>query len=381
MRILILGADGYLGWPTCTYLASKGHQITAVDSFSKRRWERSLGVKPLVVPSTFTHRASHWNRTHLDTQIKTKTFDICRDTDLLYDLFDSFHPDAVVHYAEQPSAPYSMYSRGAAVETQRNNIVGTLNLIHAVAHYNPTCHIVKLGTMGEYGTPNIQIEEGWLNVTHEGRSDRVLYPKKPGSWYHASKVHDSHNLEFGCRVWGLRVTDLNQGIVYGLTNNGKGLSPAEGTSFHYDAVFGTVLNRFLVEAAVGRPLSVYGTGGQTRGFLDIRDTLRCVELTLLNPPKRGEFRVFNQFTEQFSVLGLAQLVHEVTGAPIQHVDNPRVEQEQHYYKAIHTSLPSLGLEPHLLSHETIEMLYATVRAHRDKVDFDTLDFMIPWRQK
>src|SRR5207302_9459050 len=192
--------------------------------------------------------------------------------------------------------------RGRAVQTQRNNVLGTLNVLHALTKYVPEAQLVKLGTMGEYGTPNIDIEEGWLDVELNGRSDRLPFPKMPGSFYHLSKVHDSHNIHFACRVWGLAATDLNQGVVYGIATDETELHPELRTSFHYDAVFGTALNRFCAQAVAGVPLTVYGAGGQKRGFLNIRDTLECVRLAAENPAERGEVRVFNQFTEVFSVL-------------------------------------------------------------------------------
>src|SRR5208283_3646911 len=241
---------------------------------------------------------------------------------------DRFEPDAVVHFAEQRSAPYSMIDRQHAVYTQYNNVVGTLNLLYAIAERDPSIHLVKLGTMGEYGTPNIDIEEGYIEITHKGRTDVLPYPKQPGSFYHLSKVHDSHNIQFACRIWGLRSTDLNQGIVYGQVTPETSLHKDLLTRFDYDGVFGTVLNRFAVQAAVGYPLTVYGKGGQTRGMLDIRDTLACVELACVNPAQPGEFRVFNQFTESFSVAELANMVVEAyPGATeIENLDDPRVEK-------------------------------------------------------
>ena len=225
-------------------------------------------------------------------------------------------PDAIVHFGEQRSAPYSMIDREHAVYTQVNNVVGTLNLMYAIAEVNPDIHLVKLGTMGEYGYPNIDIEEGFIEITHKGRTDVLPYPKQPGSFYHLSKVHDSANIMFACRVWGLRSTDLNQGIVYGQSTPETDLDPVLATRFDYDGVFGTVLNRFCVQAVMGVPLSVYGAGGQTRGMLNIRDTLACVTLALVNPPERGEFRVFNQFTESFSVRDMARLVKEASPRPV-----------------------------------------------------------------
>lgn len=372
MRVMILGADGYLGWPTCQYLSKKGHTILGVDSFSKRLWEDVINVRPLWPAGI--------ERLDDSPVADFCVCDISKDSEKLYKIFDKFEPDAVIHYAEQPSAPYSMMTRGAAVATQQNNVIGTLNLLFAVAHHNPQTHIIKLGTMGEYGTPRIPIEEGWLDIEHKGYRDRVLYPKRPGSFYHLSKVHDSHNLEFACRCWGLRVTDLNQGIVYGVDRYRPG-NPGGATSFHYDAVFGTVLNRFIVQAALGEALTVYGHGGQRRGFLDIRDTLKCVELALENPPEEGEFRVFNQFTQVYSVLELAELIANNYAVEIDMIPNPRVEEEDHFYMATHEGLPKLGLEPHFLDAEQINDLVQLARRYADNVDRTKLKPDIRWKQE
>jgi UDP-sulfoquinovose synthase len=361
MKILILGGDGYLGWPTAMYLAARGHEIAVVDDLSKRQLEAEVGFSPLWPIPPFAQRILTWNKTATNHQMRMWICNIAMNRSLLYKIIDEFSPEAVVHYAEQPSAPYSMMTAKAAVDTQLNNVSGTLNLIMAILHHNVDCHIVKLGTMGEYGTPNIDIEEGWLDVTHEGRTDRVLFPKRPGSWYHLSKVHDSHNLEFACRTWGLRVTDLNQGIVYGTGTDETWLSSELSTSFHYDAIFGTVINRFITQAVAGSPLTVYGSGSQTRGFLDIRDTIRCIELACETPPDAGTFRVINQFTESFSINDLAGAVQELTGCEITHLENPRVEQEDHYYNAKHTALEDLGLKPHLLIKETLEDMIRQVK--------------------
>jgi UDP-sulfoquinovose synthase len=239
--------------------------------------------------------------------------------------------------------------------------------------------------MGEYGTPNIDIEEGFIEIDHNGRHDRMLYPKQPGSIYHLSKVHDSHNLDFACRIWDLRATDLNQGVVYGTTTDETALHPQLITRFDYDGIWGTVLNRYCVEAAVGEPLTVYGRGGQTRGFLDIRDTVRCIELAALNAPAAGEYRVFNQFTEQFSVLELAEKVEHARAAhglptTIRHVPNPRREKEDHYYKAKHQRLLDLGLEPHSLSDTLIDSVIQTVEGNISRVRRETIEATIDWRK-
>jgi UDP-sulfoquinovose synthase len=385
MKILVLGGDGYLGWPTAMYLSNKGHEVGVVDNMLKRYWEAEIGVEPLAAVRPLHLRVKRWESL---TGKKIQTFigDIAENHRFVYKVLEQFEPDAIVHYAEQPSAPFSMIDRDKCVHTQRNNVVGTLNLMFAMQSINPDIHMVKLGTMGEYGTPNIDIEEGWIEIEHKGRKDRMLYPKKPGSFYHLSKVHDSANLEFACRIWGMRVTDLNQGVVYGTDTDETRMHEDLGTSFHYDAVFGTVLNRFVAQVVHGTPMTVYGAGGQTRGFLNIRDTLQCVELALLNPAARGEFRVFNQFTEQFSINDLAQRVERVAKAQglkpvVDHISNPRVELEDHYYHAIHSALPELGLKPYLLSDDVIAQMLEFAQRHRNRIDTDVLNPSVKWKQK
>ena len=380
MRILVLGGDGYLGWPTAMHLASKGHQVGVVDNLAKRKWEAEIGCGPLWPVPPFHERVKLWNETCEKKQIKMWICDVAENRALLYKIVEEFKPDTIVHYAEQPSAPYSQMDAGSCIYTQRNNVIGTLNVLMAVLHTGSTAHIVKLGTMGEYGTPNIDIEEGWLDIEHNGRTDRVLYPKRPGSWYHLSKVHDSNNLEFACRTWGLRVTDLNQGIVFGTSTYETWLDQGFGTSFHYDAIFGTVLNRFITQSVAGEPLTVYGSGTQIRGFLDIRDTIRCVELACETPPDGGTFRVMNQFTEQFSIQELAEKVKEQTGAEISHIPNPRVEEEDHYYNAKHTALTDLGLKPNLLTDETLDHMIKQVRRFKKNINLGAIQPTVKWRQ-
>jgi UDP-sulfoquinovose synthase len=305
------------------------------------------------------------------------------DAAFTYSVVADCAPDAVVHFGEQRSAPYSMIDREHAVYTQVNNVVGTLNLMYAIVETNPDIHLVKLGTMGEYGYPNIDIEEGFIEITHKGRTDVMPYPKQPGSFYHLSKVHDSANIMFACRVWGLRSTDLNQGIVYGQSTEETDLDPVLATRFDYDAVFGTVLNRFCVQAVTGHPLTVYGAGGQTRGMLHIRDTLACVTLALENPADKGEFRVFNQFTESFTVREMAEMVKRVAPTTVdiaEGLSNPRVEHETHYFNAANTKLLDLGLEPHLLTDDVITSMLELVERHRDRVDLNAIAPTVDWRQ-
>jgi UDP-sulfoquinovose synthase len=277
-----------------------------------------------------------------------------------------------------------MISRERAVETQVNNVVGNLNILFAMRDIVPDCHLVKLGTMGEYGTPNIDIEEGYITIEHNGRKDTLPYPKQPGSFYHLSKVHDTHNIHFTCRIWGLRATDLNQGVVYGVITEETEMDELLINRLDYDGVFGTALNRFCIQAAIGHPLTVYGKGGQTRGFLDIRDTVRCIEIACNNPADAGEFRVYNQFTEQFSVGELAEKVKEAGAklgldVAIEHVENPRVEREEHYYNAKNTKLLDLGLQPHYLSDSLLDSLLNIAIKYRDRVDMKEILPKVSWK--
>ena len=382
MRILVLGGDGYCGWPTALYLSRRGHEVAIADNFHRRSWDHELGAQTLTPIRPLTERLRAWQR-HSGKEIESFVGDIL-DYEFISGVMQEFVPEAVVHFAEQRSAPYSMIDRKHAVFSQMNNVVGTLNVLFAIKEFQPDCHLVKLGTMGEYGTPNIDIEEGFIRIQHNGREDLLPFPKQPGSFYHLSKVHDSHNIHFCCKIWGIRATDLNQGVVYGTVTDETALDEALVNRFDYDEVFGTALNRFCVQAAIHHPITVYGKGGQTRGFLDIRDTVRCVELACLNPAARGEFRVFNQFTEQFSVLELAHMVR-IAGdrlglnVTIDHLPDPRVEAEEHYYNAKHTKLAELGLKPHLLSESLLDSLVNIAMQHRDRVDSNLLMPRVNWR--
>lgn len=383
MRILILGGDGYLGWPTAMYLSKRGHQVTALDNFSKRRWEKDLNAAPLLPVVSLNERTRLWNGL-TGLEICPMEADLC-DFGSVLRVFRELKPEVVIHYGEQPSAPYSMIDRGHCVSTQINNITGTLNVLWAMRQTAPGCHLVKLGTMGEYGTPNIDIEEGYLEIEHNGRRDVLPFPKQPGSFYHLSKVHDSHNILFACRIWGLRATDLNQGVVYGLETDETSLGPGLATSFHYDEIFGTALNRFCVQAVAGIPLTLYGSGKQKRGFLNIRDTLRCVELAALHPAVAGEFRVFNQFTEVFSVADLARLVREQSvkiglKVEVQRLENPRVEAAEHYYNPRCQKLLDLGLSPRLLSDILIDSMLLRVQENAGRIRRESILPRVHWRR-
>ncbi len=383
MRVCVLGGDGYCGWATALYLSSKGHEVAIVDNFARRQWDYELSVQTLTPIRPLAERLKVWHQL-TGKEIELFVGDVT-DYDFLASAVRAIEPEATIHFAEQRSAPYSMIDRKHAVSTQVNNVVGTLNLLFALRELQPDCHLVKLGTMGEYGTPNIDIEEGYIAIEHNGRKDVLPFPKQPGSFYHLSKVHDSHNMMFACKIWGLRATDLNQGVVYGTVTDEVAYDEALINRFDYDEVFGTVLNRFCAQAAIGHPLTVYGRGGQTRGFLDIRDTVRCVELACLNPAAKGECRVYNQFTEQFSVLELAKLVETAAhklglGVEVEHLPDPRVESEEHYYNARHSKLADLGLHPHLLSDSLLDSLMNIAVRYRDRIDSSMFLPQVNWRQ-
>jgi UDP-sulfoquinovose synthase len=382
MRVLVIGGDGYCGWATALYLANRGHEVAILDSLVRRHWDAQLQVDTLTPIAPIQQRLQRW-KDLTGKPIDLFIGDIC-DYSFLINSLRKFQPDAIVHFGEQRSAPFSMIDREHAVLTQSNNVIGNLNILYAIKEEFPDCHLVKLGTMGEYGTPNIDIEEGFITIEHNGRKDTLPYPKQPGSFYHLSKVHDSHNIQFACKVWGLRATDLNQGIVYGVLTEETGMDDLLINRLDYDGVFGTALNRFCIQAAIGHPLTVYGSGGQTRSLLDIRDTVRCVEIAINTPAGAGEFRVFNQFTEAFSINDLAHKVKEA-GATIglkvavNKIANPRIEKEEHYFNAKNTKLIDLGLQPHYLSDSLLDSLLNFATKYKDRVDMNEILPKVKWK--
>jgi len=381
MRILILGGDGYLGWPTALKFSAEGDEVVVVDNFNRRRWVEGAGSNSLTPIADLETRIDAWEEIS-GVRIPAHVGPI-EDGDFLDGIVADFLPEAIVHYGQQASAPYSMISRQTAVETQYANTIGNLNLLFSMRDHVPEAHLVKLGTMGEYGQPNIDIEEGYIEISHKGRSDMLPFPKLPGSLYHCSKVHDSTNIHFACRTWGLRATDLNQGVVYGIETDETVRDERLITRFDYDELFGTVLNRFCLQAVIGHPLTVYGEGNQTRSFLNIRDTLACVGIAVKNSAAAGEFRVFNQFTEQFSVMQLAELVKEAGAhlgyeVEIQHYDNPRVEKEEHYYNAVNSNLLELGLRPRLLGEELVESILGILERYKSRAAAGAIDPKTRW---
>ncbi len=381
MKILILGGDGYLGWPTAMSFAKKNHEVLVVDNYLRRNIARETRSEALI-PMPNLH-----DRVGIFYQATGKTIGVeiadCKDYMLLSRIVRDFKPDTVVHYAEQPSGPYSMTDYQSARLTFDNNLTVTFNTIWAILEEVPDCHLVKLGTMGEYGTPNIDIEEGWLEIEHKGRKDRFLYPRQAGSLYHTTKVLDTDLLWFYVRTYGMRVTDLMQGPVYGLSTAESDLDERLLPNFHYDDIFGTVVNRFLVQAIAGVPLTVYGKGGQTRGYLNLKDTLQCVELATLNPVEKGDLRILNQLTEQFTVNELAEKTQRVgnqlgLNVQVKSVKNPRKEAEDHYYNTQHSGLLDLGLKPHYLTDEVMEEMLKTVMKYKDRIDEKMILPRVKW---
>jgi UDP-sulfoquinovose synthase len=363
-------------------LSAHGHDVAVADNYLRRQMVTESGSDSLTPILNLPQRAQAWK------EVSGRTIDVhlidLRDFEQVNHLMRDFRPDAVVHYGQIPSAPYSMKDRHHAVFTQLNNIENNLNVIFAIVENDLDTHLIKLGTMGEYGCPNIDIEEGFIEIEHNGRTDTLPFPKMPHSWYHASKVADSTNIHFASRVYGLRATDLNQGVVYGVHTEQTLLDDRLLTRFDYDEAFGTALNRFCVQAVIGHPLTVYGTGGQTRGFLNIRDTVACVELALLNPAEPGEMRVYNQFTESFSIRDLAVEVQQAgkelgLDVEIREIENPRTEAQEHYYNPTHTKLLDLGLQPTLLSEDLVTATLSTLMEYQDRAIPEAIAPRTRWR--
>jgi UDP-sulfoquinovose synthase len=362
------------------HLVAEGHEVIAVDNYLKRDLEKEVAGEPLLEMPKMEARARRFEH-ETGRVIATEKVDV-REFGALCTLLEAYKPDAIVHYAEQPSGPYSMRGHKEAALTLNNNVGGTLNLIHAMLLHCPDAHLVKLGTMGEYGTPGVEIPEGWFELEFRGRKTKTLFPRQAGSMYHTTKILDTDLLWFYVRMKGLRVTDLMQGPVYGLVSDQE-IHPELGTHFHYDDIFGTCLNRFVVQAVIGMPLTVYGKGGQTRGYLDIRDTVQCINLAIMNPAEKGELKVMNQFTEDFSANGLAERV-QAAGAKfgldvkVDHIENPRIEKEDHFYKADFHHLMDLGLQPHLLTDETILEMMDYVKRYEQYVDQSKILPRVKW---
>jgi UDP-sulfoquinovose synthase len=382
MDVLILGGDGYLGWPTAMDFAAAGHSVTVVDNYLRRQIAEATDSEALLATPSLTQRAATF-KAIFGHEIKVIIGDLS-DHEVMFDVVQNSQPDTIIHYAEQPSAPYSMRGFDEARKTFQNNLDVTFNCIWAILEHAPKAHLIKLGTMGEYGTPNIDIEEGWIEIQHNGRKGTFLFPRAAGSLYHTTKVLDTDLLWFYVRTYGLKVTDLMQGPVYGLSTNEADLSPSLCPNFHYDDIFGTVVNRFLVQAVAGIPLTVYGSGGQTRGYLNLRDTLQCVRLASENPAKKGQLKIFNQFTETFSVNQIAEKVQNVGNAlglkvEVKSIPNPRMEMEEHYYNPVHSGLMELGLKPHYMTDDVVASMLERILKAKDQIVANRILPRVRWK--
>jgi UDP-sulfoquinovose synthase len=344
MKVLITGIDGYSGWPLALHLLARGHEVVGVDNFVTRRRVREVGSwSATPIPSFARRRAAV--KAILGQEIGFYRGDMTRYP-FVRDVLATERPDAIVHLAEQRSAPYSMIDVHHAVATQVENLTGTLHLVYAMRECCPESHLVKMGTMGEYGTPNVDIAEGFFDVEFRGRNDRLPFPRQAGSWYHWSKVFDSGDVMFATRIWNLRATDVMQGVIYGIRTP-EITDDRLLTRFDFDETWGTALNRFIAQAVLGLPITPYGKGEQRRGFIALEDSMQSLRLAIEHPPEPGEYRVFNQFDAAYSVNELAALTHRVAGElglspTIEHPADPRVEAEQHYYQPLHDNLMRLG---------------------------------------
>jgi UDP-sulfoquinovose synthase len=394
-HVLILGGDGYLGWPTAMHFSARGYEVTVVDNYFRRNACTELDTGMLYNIPTLIERAQIWYE-KTGFEIKVIIGDLAQP-EFMRSLFTgnfSYQwaidknftgiPATVVHYAEQPSAPYSLYNYKYADITLVNNLRVTNNLVWAIRDFSPKTHIIKLGTMGVYGTPNIDIEEGWLEVEHKGRKDKFLFPRQASSMYHTTKIMDTDLEWFGVRMWGLRVTDLMQGPVYGIETEESNIDDRLKTLFNYDEIFGTIVNRFIVQSIVGYPLTVYGQGGQTRGYLNIKDTLQCVEASEKTPAQEGELRIMNQIMETFSANELAELAKRVGdklgyAVKIDHIENPRKEAEEHYYNPTYQGLQDIGVKPHYLTEEVMEKMFKVVAKYKDNIRKDVIYKGVKWQ--
>jgi UDP-sulfoquinovose synthase len=379
VKVFIAGIDGYLGWPLAQYLAARGHQIAGNDLFLRRLWVEEMGSYSAIPVYDFNGRLKAF-REHYQQDVTFRKGDML-DYEFLRDFLRDFQPDAIVHLAEMPSAAYSMIDQQHASFTQHNNVVGSLNLLWAIKEACPDAHLVKLGTMGEYGTPDLDIPEGFFEVEFRGRKDYLPFPRQAGSFYHWSKVHDSHNAMFACKIWGLKATDIMQGVVFGTYIDMMDSDPRLRTRLDFDQCFGTAVNRFCCEAVIDHPITLYGAGGQKRGFLPLSDSIQCLTIAIENPPKHGEYRVFNQFENCYSIEELALMVQEVAlncgiRAEIARYDNPRKELEQHYYNPDRDHLLKLGYQPTHNIKPVIQMMLQDLLAHKARI-LDKKTVLIP----
>lgn len=379
MKVFIAGIDGYLGWPLAQYLAARGHAVGGTDLFLRRQWVAEMDSHSALPVYDIEDRLQAF-RERYGKDIFFRRGDLL-DYAFLKQILADFQPDAIVHLAEMPSAPYSMIDQAHSIFTQHNNVIGSLNLLWAMKEVCPNAHLVKLGTMGEYGTPNIDIPEGFFEVEFRGRKDYLPFPRQAGSFYHWSKVHDSNNTMFACRIWGLCATDIMQGVVFGTQIDPMGDDPRLRSRLDFDQCFGTAINRFCCQVVIGHPLTLYGAGGQTRGFLPLRDSMQCLTITIENPPKPGEYRVFNQFEECYTLEELALKVQEVgqsidLDVAVHHYDNPRKELDRHYFNPDRNHLINLGYQPTHDVKAEVRIMLQDLLLHRDRI-LEKQDILIP----
>ncbi len=379
MKVFIAGIDGYLGWALAQYMTAQGHDVAGADKLYRREWVSEVGSTSAMPIASREDRMAAFEE-EFGKSLDFRDGDLT-DYDFVAQCFEDFQPDAVVHLAQMPSAPYSMMDQKHAVWTQVNNISNNLNILWAMKDIVPDAHLVKLGTMGEYGQPNVDIPEGFFEVEYRGRRDKLWFPRNAGSWYHQSKVHDSHNTHFATKIWGLRATDIMQGVVFGTQFPGRGDDPRLNTRLDFDQAFGTAINRFCAQAVVGHPLTLYGAGTMKRAFLPLRDSMRCLTLAVENPADEGEFRVFNQFAESYTIKELAEIVQEVGGelgldVSIKHYDNPRDEKEQHYYNPIRENLDAIGYEPSMDVKTEIRLMLKDLLQHKARIA-EHKDILVP----
>jgi UDP-sulfoquinovose synthase len=371
MRIFIAGMDGYLGWSLAQYLTAQGHEVAGADCFFRRQWVEEMGSWSATPIAPMKERLQAFKE-RFGKELRFWEGDL-REYGLVEMIFREFQPEAIVHFGECPSAPYSMIDVHHAVFVQTNNITTTFNLLFAMRDIRPQAHLVKLGTMGEYGTPNVDIPEGFFEIEYRGRRDRLPFPRQAGSWYHWSKVHGSNNIMFACKIWNLRATDIMQGVVFGSRIDEMGDDERLLTRLDFDQAFGTAVNRYCCQAVIGHPLTPFGKGHQKRGFLPLRDSMQCLTLALENPPKVGEYRVFNQFEEVYDVTTLALKVQKVAATlglevEVRNLENPRKEMEEHYYHPDHQHLFDLGYKPTHDVEAEMRIMLQDLLKYRDRIE-------------
>ena len=383
MKILISGIDGYIGWALALKQLSLGNEICGIDNFSRRKHVEEMDSWSAIPISSMEDRIKNLKEKYGE-KISFFEGDLL-DAEFTNDVIKNFQPEAIVHLAEQPSAPYSMIDQQHTVYTQQNNVIGTLNLLFAIKNFAPKAHLVKLGTMGEYGyEAGLEIAEGFFDIEFRGKKATIPYPRQAGSWYHWSKVHDSNNIMFACKLWGISSTDIMQGIVYGTRTN-EIIDEKDHTRFDFDEAFGTAINRFCSQAVIDHPLTIYGEGGQTRGFLALVDSIQCISILLENPPGESEYRVINQFDEQYNITEVAKKIQKIGNqkgldVKIKQTVNPRKEKEKHYYKADHTKLKELGFKPTRLIDDEIDIMLDDLLKYRDRIEEkkDSIIKLLKW---